>query len=392
MTRLYAPVRCRIVEGDELLVATRVVDRQISTHFPMPALTSPHPVVRPLRATPRSAREVERWCRAILPRVSRTFALSVRVLPGDLGRAVLAAYLLCRIADTIEDAPTTPADEKAATLDRLLRCFDDPAEATPLAESLATLPGDAAHVELAANTDHVFALFRALPPASQGHVRKWVEEMVVGMRKFVLLYPHGIRIQTIEEYKEYCYYVAGTVGYMLTDLWHEHSHAVSESVYRRLREKSRAFGEALQTVNILKDVATDAEQENAIYIPDAHLRAHGSGHATILSAAHQSANHAALTDLVKLAWADLEDARRYLLMVPRRAWSIRTFCVWPLLFAFATLRDLTQSRAMLTKGGVVKITRAEVKSLLLLAPVLVWSNRAVSWLVERVRVRAFRVA
>ncbi len=213
-----------------------------------------------------------------------------------------------------------------------------------------------------------------------------------GMRKFVLLYPNGIRIQTLDEYKEYCYYVAGTVGYMLTDLWHEHSHAVSESVYARLREKSRQFGEALQTVNILKDVATDAEHENSIYIPEHALRAHGSGHATILSAAHSQANHAALTDLVKLAWADLEDAVRYLLMVPRRAWSIRTFCVWPLLFAFATLRDLTQTRAMLQHGGVVKITRREVKSLLFLAPLLVGSNAAVRWLVERVKLRAFVLA
>jgi farnesyl-diphosphate farnesyltransferase len=338
------------------------------------------------------ARDIERWCRDILPQVSRTFALSVRVLPGDLGRAVLAAYLLCRIADTIEDAPQRDAGIKADTLDRFVHCFDDPASAAALARDLADWPGDPAHVALSGGTDRVFALFRSLPVATQCHVYRWVAEMSRGMRKFVLLYPDGIRIQTLDEYKEYCYYVAGTVGYMLTDLWHEHSHAVSASVYARLREKSRQFGEALQTVNILKDVATDAEHENSIYIPEHALRAHGSGHATILSPAHSVANHAALTDLVRLAWADLDDALRYLLMVPRRAWSIRTFCVWPLLFAFATLRDLTQTRAMLHRGGVVKITRAEVKSLLLLAPLLVGSNNAVKWLVERVKLRAFVLA
>ncbi len=337
-------------------------------------------------------RDVERWCRDLLPRVSRTFALSVRVLPGELGRAVLAAYLLCRIADTIEDAPQLDAQVKAHTLDRFLHCFADPVSAAALGHDLSTWPGDAAHVELSGGTDRVFALFGSLPVPTQRHVHRWVAEMGRGMRKFVLLYPDGIRIQTLDEYKEYCYYVAGTVGYMLTDLWHEHSHAVSESVYRRLREKSRQFGEALQTVNILKDVATDAEHENSIYIPEHALRAHGSGHATILSPAHSHANHAALTDLVKLAWADLEDAVRYLLMVPRRAWSIRTFCVWPLLFAFATLRDLTQTRAMLQHGGVVKITRAEVTSLLYLAPLLVGSNAAVRWLVERVKLRAFVLA
>jgi farnesyl-diphosphate farnesyltransferase len=369
----------------------------IYSTVPLHAYRGPADAGQPQEPLPNFAqqpvgREVERWCRDLLPRVSRTFALSVRVLPGELGRAVLAAYLLCRIADTIEDAPQLDASLKAETLDRFLRCFDDPASATALAADLAAWPGDAAHVQLSGGTDRVFALFRSLPVATQSHVHRWVAEMGRGMRKFVLLYPDGIRIQTLDEYKEYCYYVAGTVGYMLTDLWHEHSHAVSESVYRKLREKSRQFGEALQTVNILKDVATDAEHENSIYIPELALRAHGSGHATILSAAHAEGNHAALTDLVKLAWADLEDAVRYLLMVPRRAWSIRTFCVWPLLFAFATLRDLTQTRAMLQQGGVVKITRAEVQSLLFLAPLLVGSNRAVRWLVERVKLRAFVLA
>ena len=45
-------------------------------------------------------RDAARFCTAILPAVSRTFALGIKVLPGALGQAVLDAYLLCRIADT----------------------------------------------------------------------------------------------------------------------------------------------------------------------------------------------------------------------------------------------------------------------------------------------------
>src|SRR5919107_656694 len=59
---------------------------------------------------PISARDAERFALEVLPAVSRTFALSIRVLPGDLRRAVLSAYLICRIADTIEDAPAVPAE------------------------------------------------------------------------------------------------------------------------------------------------------------------------------------------------------------------------------------------------------------------------------------------
>jgi farnesyl-diphosphate farnesyltransferase len=79
----------------------------------------------------------------------------------------------------------------------------------------------------------------------------------------------------------------------------------------------------------------------------------------------------------------------YLLLIPRRAISIRLFCILPLLLAYATLRDLVQSNAMLKPGGSVKISRREVKSLLMTGSMLVMSNMGVRWLVERVRRRAF---
>ena len=334
-------------------------------------------------------RAAERFCLDILPAVSRTFALSIKVLPGDLGRSVLAAYLICRIADTIEDEPSMPAVSKAELLDRLLECLWDDGAATSLAPRLGALTGDPAHVRLAANTDVVFTLYHALPHASRDVVGEWVAEMVRGMRKFVLQYPNGIRIQTLDEYKEYCYYVAGTVGYMLTDLWREHTPSIGAETYARLRERCRAFAEALQTVNILKDVAQDAEHENSIYVPERALAEQGSGHATILAPQFLQQNVAALRELVQLAWSDLDDALAYLLMLPRRAVSIRLFCVLPLLFAFATMRVLNGSTAMLTPGGKVKISRREVKSLLVAGALLVMSNSGVRWLVERVRSRAF---
>ncbi|MGH7690424.1 MAG: squalene/phytoene synthase family protein, partial [Gemmatimonadaceae bacterium] len=59
----------------------------------------------PARTSDPRLNEALRFSREILPSVSRTFALSIRVLPGQLGAAVNCAYLLCRIADTIEDDP-----------------------------------------------------------------------------------------------------------------------------------------------------------------------------------------------------------------------------------------------------------------------------------------------
>src|SRR5205085_4396602 len=141
----------------------------------------------------------------------------------------------------------------------------------------------------------------------------------------------------------------------------------------------------------LKDVAVDVEHENSIYIPEELLRAAGSAQSTILAPELVSHNRAALGQLIQMAWDDLEEARNYLLLIPRRAISIRLFCILPLLLAYATLRDLVGSTAMLRPGGSVKISRREVKSLFMTGSMLVMSNWAVRRLVERVRRRAFEL-
>jgi farnesyl-diphosphate farnesyltransferase len=331
----------------------------------------------------------KQWSREILPRVSRTFAISIRFLPGTLGDAVTTAYLLCRIADTIEDDGAMPPERKAELFDAFLGAIENEASAEAFPGLVTDISGDPAHVALIHRTDVVLRVLRSIPERTRGHVRRWVMEMVVGMKKFVMLYPSGIRIQTLAEYREYCYYVAGTVGAMLTDLWREHAPSIGDREYAELKERCEKFGEALQTVNILKDIAWDAEHENAIYIPARTLAEHGSGHETLLSAAHMEGNKAAVAGFIELAWTDLDEALEYLYRVPRRALAIRAFCVLPLLYAYATLRDLSASRAMLEVGGSVKISRSEVRWLMVTGLAVSWSNTALGWLVGRVRKKPF---
>jgi farnesyl-diphosphate farnesyltransferase len=340
-----------------------------------------------LQHTSSQLERANAFCREVLPAVSRTFALSIRLLPGTLGAAVQCAYLICRIADTVEDEPALSAAEKAGLLEDLAHCFDEADAVEDFLARVKDIRGDPAHLKLIRRTDLVFVVHRSLPDRTRARVRHWVREMIAGMRKFVLLYPNGIRIQSLEEYREYCYYVAGTVGYLLTDLWHEHSASIGVARYELLRARCRAFAEALQTVNILKDVARDAAEENSIYIPEEVLRENGSSQATIFAPQLAAENRAALATLTHLAWQDLDQATAYLLAIPRRAVSIRIFCALPLLFAYATLRDLTTEPNSLTTGHPIKISRSEVKSLTLLSMLGVMSNVAMAKLVARARTK-----
>jgi len=339
--------------------------------------------------SPARRRDAERFARSALPLVSRTFAISVRMLPGELGRSVLCAYLLCRIADTIEDDGHASPERKAELLGEFLRCLDDAAVADAFPARVADIQGNAEHVQLLRHTDLVCVHFRSLPPRSRDRVAHWVREMGRGMASFVLRHPRGLRIQTVEEYREYCYYVAGTVGCMLTELWREHGPALSAARYDLLWARCKTFGEALQTVNILKDIAADAEHENAIYLPENTLVAHGSSQAALLDPARVTENRAAVGEFIALAWTDLDTAFEYLLLLPRRALAIRAFCVLPLLYAYATLRELTRTDAMLRPGGHVKISRREVKSLMVAGLGALLSNALLRRLVASVRDHPF---
>jgi farnesyl-diphosphate farnesyltransferase len=341
--------------------------------------------------SPLDQREVDRFCQDILPKVSRTFAISIRFLPGQLGRAVLCGYLLARIADTIEDDPKASVAAKTALLEQLIHGFEDPnaAERFPSLTQLVT--GDPNHLELVHQTHLVFSLYRSLTTQSQQTLQLWLTEMIVGMKKFVNRYPNGIRIQTLEEYKDYCYYVAGTVGYLLTDLWYEHSPFVNRATYQILRKTCAEFGEALQTVNILKDIAWDAEHENSIYIPQESLQEFGSNHDALLDPNYLPQNHAAIKSLVELAWTDLDLSADYLTTLSHSSLPIRLFCILPLMFAYATLRDITHTTSMLKSGGNVKISRSEVKALLLISPLAAVNNLLVRGLIQFVRHRPFRL-
>jgi farnesyl-diphosphate farnesyltransferase len=343
-------------------------------------------------ASGEPAPDADRVSRALLPRVSRTFALGIKLLPPRLEPPVRIGYLLCRIADTVEDDLALTPERKAELLDAFLAAFEDLALAEEFALSVAELTANDDYLELVAASADVLALYRGLDTTTRGILHRWIVEMVTGMRSFVLRHRDGIRIASVAEFREYCYYVAGTVGHLLTDLWHAHSVSVGDGTYARLLDDCEAFGEALQAVNIIKDVAWDAEQENAIYVPADLLAAAGSGHDAILQDEKRAANRRALEPLMQLANDDIERALRYIEALPATAMRVRLFCVLPVLFAIATMRELARSDAMLVPGGGVKISRSEVRSLVVAGTTSTLTNRSLRWLADRVRKRPFTIA
>ena len=207
----------------------------------------------------------------LLEKTSRTFALSIPVLPEPTRREVMIAYLLFRIADTFEDASHwRPEDRIAALADfKALLQREDRARAESLAKSWVArhVAAHAGYQELMAETPFVRDAFFALSPGAVDPIRERVGRSADGMASIVARTRDGsLTLHTVRELQDYCYLVAGIVGEMLSELFLLDRPAL-EGIAAFLRERAATFGEALQLVNILKDSADDAK-EGRRYLPE----------------------------------------------------------------------------------------------------------------------------
>jgi farnesyl-diphosphate farnesyltransferase len=206
----------------------------------------------------------------LLEKTSRTFALSIPVLPEPTRREVMIAYLLFRIADTFEDASHwAPEDRIAALADfnGLLRDYDHGrCEALARGWVERGVAQHAGYRELMAETPFVLDAFFALSPRAVPPIRQHVARSADGMASIVARTRGGaLTLHSIPELKDYCYLVAGIVGEMLSELFVLDRESLAP-IAPYLRERAATFGEALQLVNILKDSAGD-EAEGRRYLP-----------------------------------------------------------------------------------------------------------------------------
>ena len=299
----------------------------------------------------------------MLPKVSRTFAACIQLLPHPLDHQVLIAYLLCRIADTVEDTADLAVADKERLLAHFRSCLNEGGPDTaPLASAFATPRDD--DETLTRDAHRTLAEFRVLPESQRAAIRPWVQEMCDGMATFAkrhaLARPDRLEaLGDIAELDSYCYYVAGTVGHLLTELFHLHHHRVTDRHYQKLKSLSTSFGLGLQLTNIIKDVADD-RRRGWSFVPHQLCAIAGITPADLTDPARREQAGQVMAELIAKAKRHLDDALTYCISLPRSQYRMRLFCLTPLFFAIRTLRLAAQDPHLLEPGHKVKITRVEV--------------------------------
>ena len=328
-----------------------------------PATTGTHPRARSVAPMDESAAADWAWCKKSLKEVSRTFSEPIGVLPTRLEIALTCGYLLCRVADTIEDQSDLPFTTRDALFACLLQVFEERESAATFSKMFSEGGGSGAEYELATNLPRVMRVFRRQTQAAQDSTIRWVGEMTEGMRLYARraeLSRNFVALHSITDLERYCYFVAGTVGELITDLFlEEMSPADREHVAPLLRETCESFGIGLQMVNILKDV-TDDHTRGWSYIPEALYKAHGIEVKSALEPRNRAAAHAAVAPLFKRASEHLDTALEYTLAIPTQHRKLRLFCLLPLWMAVRTLNLARGNDKMFIPGKPVKISRTEV--------------------------------
>lgn len=314
----------------------------------------------------------------ILPHVSRTFALTIPQLPAALSIPVTSAYLLCRIADTIEDEPALSAPETLSFLQRFSAVVGGIGEPAALARDLEhrlsdrTLPTER---DLISNMERVVRVTANLGEVQHAAIRRCVELMCYGMPRFQ--FNASVRgLAKSSDLDDYCYYVAGVVGEMLTDLFCDYSVDIARR-RANLSALAASFAQGLQMTNILKDVWEDRSR-GACWLPQDVFTRHGVDLAQVSSDSHDPRFSLGMTELVAVAHAHLRNALDYTLLIPGKEKGIRRFCLWAIGLAVLTLRKIAHNPGF-TAGAQVKVSRTAVSMTMLMTNTFIGND----WMLRR---------
>lgn len=211
---------------------------------------------------------------SILKGVSRSFYLTLRMLPGEMRGSASLGYLLARISDTIADTESISGDVRIACLQGYARAvaMGDAAPAWP--EELL-VGAEEKERNLLEKVPEILDWLKRTPKEEADLVRDVVETIISGqtldLTRFMAATGQSpVALSSDDELDDYTWRVAGCVGAFWTKLgFLTLGHGFSRERMDLLEVKGILYGKGLQLVNILRDLPKDLE-EGRCYLPVEH--------------------------------------------------------------------------------------------------------------------------
>jgi farnesyl-diphosphate farnesyltransferase len=326
----------------------------------------------------------------LLKRVSRSFYLSLAILPRSVREPIGLAYLLARATGTVADTRLLPRDRRLAHLETLRRAYrGEAADVDAIGRASAPLQSHAAERTLLERVGEAVARVERLRGDDRRHVRTVLETITSGQLFDLRRFPGDdagalVALDTREELDQYTFMVAGCVGEFWTAVHMAHRPRLAGWDSLVARQRGVRFGKALQLTNVLRDVPADL-RAGRCYLPARDLARLGLTPADLLDPVGARRARPAVMDLIAVALEHYDAAWSYTFGIPRREARMRLACAWPLMIGLATLAALARHPDPVGAPAPVKVPRAAVRRILARSAVTVWSNAALARDATRLR-------
>jgi len=301
---------------------------------------------------------------ALLKEVSRSFYLTLRVLPAAVRPQIGLAYLLARTTDTIADTELVPLEQRLAALQALRERLAGTSAASLDFGALGRHQASAAERSLLDRCESSLALLATLS-ADDLHLVREVLCIIAGGQELDLRRFAGasagqvIALRSEEELDDYTYRVAGCVGEFWTRICRAHLFPRARLDDASLLADGVRFGKGLQLVNILRDLPADLRQGRC-YLPTDRLAKAGLQPGDLLDPAQETRLRPVYDAHLATAEGHLRAGWAYTNKLPRNCIRVRLACAWPILLGLETLR-LLQSGLVLDPQHRIKVSRRVVR-------------------------------
>ncbi len=305
---------------------------------------------------------------SLLKDTSRSFYLTLRVLPSKIRPQIGLAYLLARTADTIADTGLVPLEKRLQALQALRDRILGSRQASLDFSELARYQGAPAERALLERCKLSVELVQALDPADRKLTLEVLKTIISGqeldLRRFAGASADRIlALRTDAELEDYTYRVAGCVGEFWTKMCRAHVFPQAPLDDSFLLANGVRFGKGLQLVNILRDLPADL-RHGRCYLPAERLSKLCLEPQALLEPANEPRLRPLYDSYLDQAQAHLLAGWAYTNALPRRNIRVRLACAWPILIGLQTLARLRAAK-VLDAQQPVKVSRPEIRRVIL---------------------------
>jgi farnesyl-diphosphate farnesyltransferase len=326
----------------------------------------------------------------LLKGVSRSFYLTLRVLPAGMRDPIGLGYLLARAADTVADTSLIPPGQRLELLLSLRSQVNGASNDEALTRMVVGVAGQQSQSDEKVLLESLGTALTALSQLSEADreaVRDIVTTLTEGMEFDLRTFPDEysgqiIALQELDELDRYTYMVAGCVGEFWTKMTYAHMPGTFKGGPETMLDRGIRFGKALQMTNVLRDCGKDL-RIGRCYLPATMLDRFGLSPQDLLLPNASLRARPLMFELLQKTLDHFREAVQYTLAIPASSVRLRLSCLWPILIGLETLLLLVHNDNWLDPAKVSKIRRSRVYRVIAYSLPLVASNKLLRLRVER---------